>query len=309
MSDFFSSFWSWFITVIAVGGIIWCVWLLYTQRRWLARAPAKVEDTGHVWDGDLRELNNPVPRWWTWMYLLTCVFALGYLYLFPGLGSYAGALGFSSSGEVRAQQDQLAKAVAPLYARFAGMSAEQLAADPAAREIGQRLFLNTCSQCHGSDAKGGPSFPNLTDQDWLYGGTPDVIATTIRDGRHGMMPPWKGTIDPKMAGDIAHYVRSLSGLAAEPLRVFRGKREFANYCVACHGVDAKGNQLLGAPNLSDDIWLHGSSEASIVRTILEGRDNRMPAHRDLLSEDQIKLLSAWVWNLSQGDKAVTENKP
>lgn len=300
MSDFVSGFWSLFITVLALGGVGWCVWLLFSQRRWLSKTPGgAVQDTGHVWDEDLRELNNPVPRWWTWMYLLTCVFALAYLYLFPGLGAYAGALGFSSTGEVKAQQEKLAESVRPLYARFAGMDPAQLAADPAAREIGQRLFLNTCSQCHGSDAKGGPGFPNLTDNDWLHGGSPEAIAQSIRDGRHGMMPAWKGTIDAKMAGDIAHYVRSLSGLAADPVRVFRGKREFGNYCVACHGVDAKGNPALGAPNLSDDIWLYGSSEASITRTILEGRDNRMPAHRELLSSEQIHLLSDWVWNLSR----------
>ncbi|AMG89458.1 cytochrome-c oxidase, cbb3-type subunit III [Bordetella parapertussis] len=300
MSDFVNGFWSYFIGIIAIGGIVWCVWLLYSQRRWLSTRPAGgvVEDTGHVWDGDLTELNNPVPRWWTWMYLLTCVFALGYLVLFPGVGSYQGTLGYTSVGEVKQKQAELAERVKPVYERFGGMTPEQLVADAPAREIGQRLFLNTCAQCHGSDAKGSTSFPNLTDGDWLYGGTPEIIAETIAKGRHGVMPPWKGVIDPRMAGDIAHYVRSLSGLAVDPVRVFRGKREFANYCVACHGVDAKGNQALGAPNLTDDVWLYGSSEASIVRTILDGRDNRMPAHEEVLTPEQIKLLSAWVWGLS-----------
>lgn len=301
MSDFVNGFWGIFIAVIAMGGIIWCVWLLYTQRRWLGAKPAAgqaVENTGHVWDGDLTELNNPVPRWWTWMYLLLCVFAVVYLVLYPGLGTFKGLLGYTSVDEIEQDQARLAEQVKPLYARFAGMPVEQIAGDADAREIGQRLFLNTCAQCHGSDAKGSPSFPNLTDRDWLYGGTPEAIAESIQMGRHGVMPPMAGTIDPQTAGDIAHYVRSLSGLASQPLRVFRGQREYANYCVACHGVDAKGNQLLGAPNLTDGVWLHGSSEAAIVRTILEGRDNRMPAHEHLLTPEQIKILTAWVWGLS-----------
>ena len=150
-----------FISVVAVGGVVWCVWLLYTQRRWLSTKPAngQVEDTGHVWDGDLTELNNPVPSWWTWMYLLACVFALGYLFFMPGLGEYKGSLGYSSAEEVARNQAKLAEAVRPIYARFETMTVPQIAADPGAREIGQRLFLNTCAQCHGSDAKGGPSFP------------------------------------------------------------------------------------------------------------------------------------------------------
>ncbi|WP_238922841.1 cytochrome-c oxidase, cbb3-type subunit III [Achromobacter ruhlandii] len=300
MSDFVNGFWGYFISIVAVGGVVWCVWLLYTQRRWLSTKPAngQVEDTGHVWDGDLTELNNPVPGWWTWMYLLACAFALGYLFFMSGLGSYKGQLGYSSANEVAQQQAKMAEAVRPIYARFETMTVPQIAADPGAREIGQRLFLNTCSQCHGSDAKGGPSFPNLTDSDWLHGGSPEAIMQTITNGRIGVMPPWKSAIDPKTAGDIAQYVRSLSGLTADPVRVFRGKREFANFCVACHGVDGKGNQALGAPNLTDDVWLYGSSEATIVKTILDGRENRMPAHGDILTPEQIKILTAWVWGLS-----------
>ncbi|MDQ8031388.1 MAG: cytochrome-c oxidase, cbb3-type subunit III [Bordetella sp.] len=300
MSDFVNGFWSYFIGIIAVGGIVWCLWLLYTQRRWLGQRPAagQVEDTGHVWDGDLTELNNPVPRWWTWMYLLLCVFALGHLVLFPGLGEFKGLLGYTTAAEVAQQQEAQREAVRPLYARFEGMSVPQLAGDIPAREVGQRLFLSTCSQCHGSDARGAPGFPNLTDGDWLHGGTPEAIETTIRDGRHGIMPPWGSVVDVRMATDIAHYVRSLSGLASDPVRVFRGKREFGNYCVACHGVDGKGNQALGAPNLTDEVWLYGSSEAAIVRTIREGRNNQMPAHKEVLTPEQIRLLTAWVWGLS-----------
>ena len=300
MSDFVSGFWGVFITVIALGGIAWCVWLLYTQRRWLTvkQEGGVVEDTGHVWDEDLRELNNPVPRWWTWMYLLFCVFGVAYLILYPGLGTYKGVLGFTSANEVAEEQANVAANMQPIYARFVDMDVPEIAADTEAREIGQRIFLNTCAQCHGSDAKGSPSFPNLTDNDWLYGGTPEIIQETITKGRHGVMPPLAAAVDAQTAVDIAHYVRSLSGLASQPLRVLRGGRAFADTCVACHGVDAKGNQMLGAPNLSDGVWLYGSSEAMIVKAIMEGHDNQMPAHEDILTPEQIKVLTAWVWGLS-----------
>ncbi|MFM9871814.1 cytochrome-c oxidase, cbb3-type subunit III, partial [Achromobacter xylosoxidans] len=251
MSDFVSGFWGYFISIVAVGGVVFCVTLLYSQRRWLGARPGggQADDTGHVWDGDLTELNNPVPGWWTWMFLLACAVALGYLFLMPGLGTYQGLLGYSSAGEVAQQQARMAEAVRPIYARFDTMSVPQIAADAGAREIGQRLFLNTCAQCHGSDAKGGPSFPNLADTDWLYGGSPDTIMQTITYGRVGVMPAWKAAIAPKAAGDIAQYVRSLSGLDADPERVLRGQRGYQTYCIACHGVDGKGNQALGAPNL------------------------------------------------------------
>ena len=166
MSDFINPFWSYFISAIALGGIIWCLWLLFSQRAWLKQDVAKSEDTGHVWDGDLKELNNPVPFWWTIMYILLCAFALAYLWLFPGLGSYKGSLGFTAAEQVRQEQAALNERIRPIYQRYAEMPIEQIAFDAEARDIGQRLFLNSCAQCHGSDARGGPSFPNLTDNDW-----------------------------------------------------------------------------------------------------------------------------------------------
>jgi cytochrome c oxidase cbb3-type subunit 3 len=298
MSDFVSSFWSYFITVIALGGIAFCIWLLYTQRAWLKKTVPQVEDTGHVWDGDLTELNTPVPRWWTIMYLGLCVVALAVLFLYPGLGSYQGRLGYSSAEQVKADQLAMNEMIKPVYERYGKMPIDQVAHDAEARQIGQRLFLNNCAQCHGSDARGSGSFPNLTDGDWLYGGSPEQIMQTITKGRHGVMPPWKAQIKPSEAADIAQYVRSLSGLASDPLRVVPGKRGFDTFCVACHGVEGKGNQAMGAPNLTDNVWLFGSSEAAIVETILNGRQNHMPAQEGLLSEEQIRMLTAWVWGLS-----------
>lgn len=298
MSDFVSSFWGYFIGVIALGGIGFCVWLLFTQRAWLKHDVKVVSDTGHVWDGDLTEYNNPLPRWWTVMYLGLCGIALAVLFLYPGVGSYKGSLGYTSANEVKAEQMALNERVKPIFERYSKMPIQEVAHDADAREIGQRLFLNNCAQCHGSDARGSGAFPNLADGDWLYGGDPEQILQTITKGRHGMMPPWGSQIKPAEAADIAQYVRSLSGLASDSLRIVPGKRGFDTFCIACHGADGKGNTALGAPNLTDNIWLHGSSEASIVQTILNGRENIMPAQEGILTEDQIRMLTAWVWGLS-----------
>ncbi|CAM5189778.1 Cbb3-type cytochrome c oxidase subunit OS=Castellaniella defragrans OX=75697 GN=HNR28_000836 PE=3 SV=1 [Castellaniella defragrans] len=298
MSDFVSGFWGWYIAVVALGGIAWCVYLLFSQRAWLRREVRTVENTGHVWDGDLTELNNPVPRWWTVMYLLLCAFALGYLVLYPGLGSFRGALGFTAGGQLLQDQESFNARIQPVYQRFGNMPIPEIARDAQAQEIGQRLFLNNCAQCHGSDAKGGKGFPNLTDRDWLWGGSPEQILQTITEGRHGVMPAWKAAIQPAEALAIAEYVRSLSGLAYDPLHLNAGQRGFQTYCAACHGMDGKGNTAMGAPNLTDDVWLYGSSEATIVETILNGRDNQMPAQKQHLTPEQIRLLTAWVWGQS-----------
>ena len=306
MNDFVSGFWGYYISTISVLGILFCLWLLWIQRKYLGKATLKVEDTGHVWDGNLRELNHPVPRWWTIMYIGGCVFAVIYLALYPGLGNWPGLLGTNSREEIKQDQAAQDAAVAPIYAKFAKMDLPQIAADPAARVIGQRLFLNNCAQCHGSDAKGSPGFPNLTDGDSIYGRTPEAILATITNGRNGIMPPFKGAIDAKTAGDIAQYVRSLSGLAADQIRVVNGKREYMNTCVACHGPDGKGNKALGAPNLTDDVWLYGSSEDTIVYGILNGRNNRMPAWTGILTPEQIRMVGAFEYSLS-GGKDVTSS--
>jgi cytochrome c oxidase cbb3-type subunit 3 len=300
MSDFVSGFWGYYIAGIVLLGIVWCLWLIFSQRKWLGARTVTVQDTGHVWDGDLRELNNPVPRWWTVMYVVMCIFGLGYLVLYPGLGTFTGSLGYTSAQEVRQDQTQQDALVKPLYDKFAKLDIPAIAVDMEARVIGQRLFLNNCAQCHGSDAKGSTSFPNLVEGDSLYGRTPEALQASITNGRNGVMPALQAVVDARTAGDIAHYVRSLSGLAYDQIRVIRGKREYLNNCVACHGADGKGNKILGAPNLTDDVWLYGSSEATIVHSILNGRNNRMPAQEHVLTADQIRLLTAWVWGLSGG---------
>ena len=299
MSDFFSSGWSSYIALVSLVGIVWCVWLLFSQRKAkvVHTADGAVADTGHVWDGDLRELNNPLPRWWMWMFLLSCVFGLVYLVLFPGLGSFPGVLGYSTDGSLMKSMTTANEELKPVYAKYVTMDIEQVAADPKAREMGQRLFLNSCAQCHGSDAGGAKGFPNLTDGDWLYGGSPENIKTTLINGRAGVMPPFP-QLDSKQIVDVANYVRSLSGLPADDLKAARGADVYKSNCAACHGPEGKGNIALGAPNLTDKVWLYGGSEATIVETVTKGRMAMMPSQDKVLSPEKIHLLTAYVWGLS-----------
>ena len=304
MSDFLGAGWSAYIALVTLVGIIWCVWLLFSQRKAkvIHTADGAVADTGHVWDDDLRELNNPLPRWWMWMFLLSCIFALVYLVLYPGLGSYPGVLGYSTDGALMQSMTTANDELKPVYAKYMKMDIEQVAADPKAREMGQRLFLNSCAQCHGSDAGGSKGFPNLTDRDWLYGGSPENIKTTIVNGRSGVMPPFP-QLDSKQIVEVANYVRSLSGLPADDLKAASGADLFKSNCAACHGADGKGNIALGAPNLTDKTWLYGGSEAVIVETITKGRMAMMPAQDKVLSPEKIHLLTAYVWGLSNNKQS------
>ncbi|MGV0980805.1 MAG: cytochrome-c oxidase, cbb3-type subunit III [Polynucleobacter sp.] len=307
MSDFFNNGWSNYIALVSLVGIVWCIWLLFSQRKAkvVHTADGAVADTGHVWDDNLRELNNPLPRWWMWMFLLSCIFGLVYLVLFPGLGSFPGVVGYSTDGALMSSMTQANDELKPVYAKYVKMDIEQVAADPKAREMGQRLFLNSCAQCHGSDAGGAKGFPNLTDGDWLYGGSPENIKTTLINGRAGVMPPFP-QLDSNQIVDVANYVRSLSGLPADSAKATRGAEVFKANCVACHGVDGKGNIALGAPNLTDKTWLYGGSEATIVETLTKGRMAMMPAQDKVLSPEKIHLLTAYVWGLSNNKTAASK---
>ncbi|MDP3654696.1 MAG: cytochrome-c oxidase, cbb3-type subunit III [Rhodoferax sp.] len=302
MSDFTSNFWSIYVSGITLVGIIACLILLWFSGKAKAMT-ANDNTTGHVWDGDLREMNNPLPRWWVWLFVITIVFAFAYLAMYPGLGSFGGKLGWSGVGQYQAEIDKGNKEVAPLYAKFAAMTPEDMSRDPQAHAIGERLFMNNCSQCHGSDAHGGKGFPNLTDADWLHGGTPDKITETIAQGRMGQMPVMAaavGTSDD--VKNVANYVLSLSGGAHDSVRAALGKPKFAA-CAACHGADGKGNQAMGAPNLADDIWLHGYGEAAIIAMVNNGKVNQMPAQGEKLTEAQIKVLTSYVWGMSNNAPA------
>ena len=297
MSDFTSNFWSILVAAVTVVSIVACLLLLWFSGK--ARAmTANDNTTGHVWDGDLREMNNPLPRWWVWLFVITVVFSLVYLALYPGLGSYAGTLAWSSTAQHTAEMQKGERDVAPLYARFAAMKTEALARDPQAMAIGERLFMNNCSQCHASDARGSKGFPNLTDSDWLHGGTPEKILETLVQGRIGNMPPMAAAVGtPDDVKNVAHYVLSLSGSPSDSVRAGLGKAKFAA-CAACHGADGKGNPALGAPNLTDTIWLHGYGENAIVAIVNNGKVNQMPAQADKLGAAQLQVLSAYVWGLS-----------
>ena len=301
MSDFFSGGWSIYIAAATVVSLLACLVLLFGAAR--RKVIPGDDTTGHVWDGDLRELNNPLPRWWMMLYIVTVLFAGLYLALYPGLGSVPGYWGWSSVKEHGDEIVRAQKELAPLYARFNGMPPQALAADPQAHALGERLFVNNCATCHGSDARGSKGFPNLTDGDWLWGGEPERIAETIREGRQGQMPPMAAAVGSAAdVSQVANYVLSLSGSPNNSLLAQLGRSKFA-VCAACHGVGGKGNMALGAPNLSDNIWLHGWGEDAIVRMINEGKVNVMPAHKDRLSEDQIRILAAYVWSLSQPGSA------
>ncbi|MDN3543786.1 cytochrome-c oxidase, cbb3-type subunit III [Kinneretia asaccharophila] len=303
-SDFISNGWSVFVAAATILGLVFCVVLLVIASR--RKVMANDNTTGHTWDEDLRELNNPLPRWWMGLFVITVVFAGAYLALYPGLGSAEGTLKWSSTGQYQAEQEKARAALNEVYAKFAGMPAEQLAGNTQAMGIGERLFANNCATCHGSDAKGSKGFPNLTDADWLYGGAHETIVETIAKGRIGQMPPMGAAVgSADDVRNLAHYVLSLSGSPHNSVSAQLGKAKFGA-CAACHGADGKGNQALGAPNLTDKIWLHGWGEEAVVSIINNGKTNQMPAHAERLSPEQVRVLGAYVWSLSNGaGKSVT----
>lgn len=303
MSDFTHNFWSVYVAGLTVVGILGCLLLLWITARKKV-APSTDNTTGHVWDEDLREMDNPMPRWWMWLFVLTIVFGFGYLAVYPGLGRFAGQFGWTQAGEYEAEMAKARTELAPLYARFSAMKTEEMAANPEAMAIGERLFMNNCAQCHGSDARGSKGFPNLSDNDWLHGGAPENIRETLEKGRMGTMPPMAAAVgSPEDIRNLAHYVLSLSGSPHDSLRASLGKSKFTA-CAACHGMDGKGNTALGAPNLTDDVWLHGWGEAAITAMVNHGKVNVMPAQADKLTEAQIGVLTAYVWGLSHRANAV-----
>jgi len=321
MSDFTSDFWSWYVIVITAVSIFACGWLLWrTGKVKVAAGTAKappaggaggkaVEITGHVWDGDLAEYNNPLPKWWVWLFWITIVFAVGYLALYPGFGTAPGVLGWSSTDAWTKETTAADAKVKPLYDKYLAMDLRQVAADPQARAMGERLFLNNCAQCHGSDAGGARGFPNLRDQDWLHGGAPETVKESITNGRMGVMPALGASLGDDGVKNVVAYVRSLSGLAHDGTKAELGRSSFA-VCAACHGPEGKGNPAIGAPNLTDQVWLYGSSETTIAEGINKGRNvnvtegtTTMPSFKKTLGEARIHLLAAYVWGLSNNPQA------
>jgi len=298
MSDFVSGFWNIYVAGITAVSILGCAWLLYVNT--VKRTSAPVELHGHVWDENLQEYNHPLPRWWMWLFYITIVFSLVYLAVYPGFGSFQGSFGWSSVGQYDKEMKKAEAQYAPIFNKYLKMDLKAVAADPDARQMGERMFLTYCSVCHGSEARGAKGFPNLTDNDWLFGGEPEQIQTSILEGRNGVMPPFGPALGADGVKDVANYVRSLSGLAADSVRVQRGKEIFQQNCAACHGPDGKGMTALGAPNLTDNVSLYGNSEAEIINGVTKGRNNRMPAQKEFLGEAKVHLLAAYVYGLAQG---------
>lgn len=291
-----SDFWSVWITTLTIVSIVLVTWVLFANRK--RTGSEGQETTGHEFDG-ITELENPLPAWWFYMFTLSIVWGVGYLIFYPGLGNYAGLLGWT-------QVEQHSQRVAAADARYSAIReqylavpVEQLAADPAANKMGARMFQNNCAQCHGADARGSYGFPNLTDADWQWGGSPDSIHATLVNGRNAAMPGWEGVIKDAGILQISHYVRSLSGLEHEAADATAGQPLYQTYCAACHGLDGVGNQALGAPNLTDDVWLYGSSIGQISHGIRVGRQGVMPAFGNQVGESKIHILTAYVYSLGQ----------
>jgi cytochrome c oxidase cbb3-type subunit 3 len=298
MSDFTNSFWPIFITVISLAGVFGCALLLWLTSKIKASSPNGDNTNGHVWDENLREMNNPLPRWWVWMFIITIVFSLFYFVSYPSLGANPGKLGWTQAKQYEQEMAVANAKVAPLYAKFAAMPIDQLANNKEAKAIGERLFMNNCAQCHGSDAHGSKGFPNLTDNDWIHGGSPEKITETITNGRIGMMPPMAAAVgNEEDVKNVANYVLSISGNKHDSARATLGKEKFAA-CAACHGAEGKGNQAIGSLNLTDGIWLHGAGEEAIIKRINHGITNQMPAQSAKFSPEQIHVLTAYVWGLS-----------
>jgi cytochrome c oxidase cbb3-type subunit 3 len=297
MSDFTSEFWSWFIIAITAGGIAWLFYLLKGNK--------KVEGepgvpTGHVWDENLEELNNPLPRWWLIMFYITIVFSIIYLILYPGMGSFKGILGWTEVGQYNEEVAAADAEFGPLFAKFEQTPIPELAKNSAAMAAGERLYVNYCAVCHGSDARGAPGFPNLRDDDWLYGGSPEKIEESILYGRrsNGMIA-WEATLGGEEGvNQVAEYVMSLSGRDVDAALAAQGEAKFA-VCAGCHMADGSGNQVLGAPNLTDNIWLYGGSPRSIKESIAKGRQGVMPAHKEFLGTAKSHILAAYIYSLSE----------
>lgn len=307
MSDFYSGFWDWYVAVITVVAVVGCAVFLKSQSKVHVKFDAKgqPQSTDHVWDETLREYQHPLPRWWVGLFYITVAFGIVYLVLFPGLGTkYKGLLGWTSAKELQAENQAADARFGPMFDAYLQRDIPSVAGDARARQIGERIFLNNCAQCHGSDARGAKGFPNLTDQFWIWGGTPEAIETTITDGREALMPPQIEVVGSReKALDVANYALSLSGSKHDEGRAQRGQETFAAVCAACHGPDGTGNQAIGSANLAVPVSLYGRSEAAVMDAIEHGHHGVMPSHKDVLSKAQIHLVAAYVYSLSQGAPA------
>ena len=311
MADFTSPFWEWYILILVGLSFAFCFALLIWMQR--GKKPTKIESHGHVWDGDLEELNNPLPAWWLYMFYITLVFGIVYLLIYPGSGVFAGAFKWSGVGQYEQEMKAAERKYGPLYEKYRTQDIKLVATNPEALKMGQRLYMTYCTACHGSDAGGGPGFPNLRDNDWLYGGQPEAIKASIAQGRIGVMPPWGAVLGNEGVHNVSEYVVRLSGRKVNTEAADAGQEKFQQLCSACHGKDGQGNPAMGAPNLADNIWLYGGGLDDIKVSIKNGRGGQMPAWEPVIGKDRARLVAAWVLAQSQHASAsaveVVEHKP
>jgi cytochrome c oxidase cbb3-type subunit 3 len=291
-----ASFWSYWIIILTTVTIVGISWILFANRKREQQSTEKT--TGHMYDG-IEELDNPLPAWWFYMFVITIVWGIGYLIVYPGMGNYAGAIGWTQVGQYDKEVAAAEEKYRDMRDRYLALPVEEIAVDPAVRKMGMRLFANNCAQCHGADAGGAYGFPNLRDDDWIYGGDAATIKATLVNGRQAVMPAWGSVIGDEGIADVTQYVLSLNGRDADSAKAEAGKTVFQTYCVACHGADGTGNPALGAPNLTNGVWLYGGSAEQISQTLHAGRNGMMPAFKDTLSEDKIHILTAYVYGLNK----------
>lgn len=289
-----SGFWSWFIIILTVVNIAAAFWLI----RWTSRPIPKEEGatTHHVWDGDIEEYNNPLPRWFLHLFYITIFFAIAYLALYPGLGNFAGLLGWSQVGQYEQEVERIDARFSEAFGRFAGMDIAEMAREPAVLAAGHNLYMNNCATCHGSDARGAYGFPNLRDGDWLWGGTPTAIRASIARGRTGVMPGWEAALGDDGIREVTEFVLALAGREHDADVATAGAMRYQQFCAACHGERGQGNAALGAANLSNDSWVHGGSRERIADVVRNGRVNQMPAQLPILGEERVNLLAAYIYS-------------
>ena len=310
-----------FIAAVTVLHILGYIGLVYWTTHIKAGGDAKEgEIIDHTWDGDLKEMNNPMPGWWLSLFYLMIAFAIAYLFLYPGV--YKGSKGWTQLGQYQQESRKIDSRSAEYFRHYAGKSVEELAKDPDALATGRRIFLQNCAVCHASDAGGSPgSYPNLTDKDWIWGGTPENIINTITNGHTGAMPPGGALItvtpgqppsaeDQQKLEDVSNYILALGGYEHDQALAEKGKELYGTSCVACHGPDGKGNPIIGGINLADQTWLYAedSEDPAALKTFIQNqiqhpRNNVMPAWKDILGEAKIKVVAAYVYSLSQDESA------
>lgn len=293
------AFWAWFVAAGTIAFVLWCVWLISWSAKQGPQNKKDAELVGHKWDGDLEEWNNPAPKWWLYLYFITIAWAVGYMIAYPGIGAFDGLLGWSQETQYEREVERATARYEPIYTRFAEMDFAMLATDPDARKLGASLYASYCTTCHGSDARGAAGYPNLTDDDWIWGNSEAQLIATITHGRNAVMPALGAVLGSDAGIDnMVRYVRSLSGLIEADDEARSAEPQFTAVCGACHGAEGKGNQLLGAPNLTDDVWLYGSSDTDVRTTIINGRNDMMPAHGEFLGEKRTRILAAYVYSLA-----------